>query len=97
MCIRDRFYEVPHDVINFAIFYPKISFNQECADLIEEDLLKTIKVNVDDTIDLVENYLDSDDEMSREDMSGFEWLQLTYDVLEINQSLYSVIFRWNSY
>ena len=91
------FYEVPHDVINFAIFYPKINFNQECADLIEEDLLKTIKVNVDDTIDSVENYLDSDDEMSREDMSGFEWLQLTYDVLEINESLYSVIFRWNSY
>ena len=91
------FYEVPHDVINFAIFYPKINFNQECGDIIEDDLLTTIKANVDDKIDLVENYLDSDDDMSREDMSGFEWLQLTYDVLEINQSLYSVIFRWNSY
>ena len=91
------FYEVPHDVINFAIFYPKINFNQECGDIIEDDLLSTIRANVDDKIDLVENYLDSDDDMSREDMSGFEWLQLTYDVLEINQSLYSVIFRWNSY
>ena len=91
------FYEVPHDVINFAILYPKINFNQECADIIEEDLLKTIKVSVDDTIDLVENYLDSDDDMSREDMSGFEWLQLTYDVLEINENFYSVMFRWNSY
>ncbi len=91
------FYEVPHDVINFAIFYPKINFNQECADIIEEDLLKSIKVNVDDTIDLVENYLDSDDDMTREDMSGFEWLQLTYDVLEINENFYSVMFRWNSY
>ena len=27
-------YEVPHDVINFAIFYPKINFNQECANII---------------------------------------------------------------
>ena len=79
------FYEVPHDVINFAIFYPKINFNQECGDIIEDDLLSTIRANVDDKIDLVENYLDSDDDMSREDMSGFEWLQLTYDVLEINQ------------
>ena len=90
-------YEVPHDVINFAIFYPKINFNQECANIIENDLLTSIKANVDDKIDLVENYIDSDDDMSREDFSGFEWLQLTYDVLEINQSLYSVIFRWNSY
>ena len=90
-------YEVPHDVINFAIFYPKINFNQECANIIENDLLISIKANVDDKIDLVENYIDSDDDMSREDLSGFEWLQLTYDVLEINESLYSVIFRWNSY
>ena len=90
-------YEVPHDVINFAIFYPKINFNKECANIIENDLLTTIKANVDEKIDLVENYIDSDDDMSREDLSGFEWLQLTYDVLEINESLYSVIFRWNSY
>ena len=90
-------YEVPHDVINFAIFYPKINFNQECANIIENDLLTSIKANVDDKIDLVENYIDSDDDISREDLSGFEWLQLTYDVLEINESLYSVIFRWNSY
>ncbi len=90
-------YEAPHDVINFAIFYPKINFNQECANIIENDLLTSIKANVDEKIDLVENYINSDDDISREDLSGFEWLQLTYDVLEINESLYSVIFRWNSY
>ena len=90
-------YEVPHDVINFAISYPKINFNKECSNIIENDLLTSIKANVDDKIDLVENYIDLDDDMSREDFSGFEWLQLTYDVLEINENLYSVIFRWNSY
>tara|TARA_B100000579_G_C22809656_1_gene844480 strand:+ start:14 stop:1558 length:1545 start_codon:yes stop_codon:yes gene_type:complete len=90
-------YEIPHDVINFAIFYPKINFNQQCADVMEKDLLEKIDAYADYKIELVENFLEGEDSVTREEVAGFEWLQLTYDVLEINSEYVSIIYRWNEY
>ena len=90
-------YEIPHDVINFAIFYPKINFNEECADVMEKDLLEKIDAYADYKIELVENFLEGEDSITREEVAGFEWLQLTYDVLEINSEFVSIIYRWNEY
>ena len=90
-------YEIPHDVINFAIFYPKINFNEQCADVMEKDLLEKIDAYADYKIELVENFLEGEDSVTREEVAGFEWLQLTYDVLEINSDFVSIIYRWNEY
>jgi hypothetical protein len=90
-------YEVDYEYVDFPIFYPKINFNDTCADFMEKDILSVIEVAVEDRIYTVDNYRDSDSMSEEEKELAWDYLSLTYDVVEINDELVSIMYRWNSY
>ena len=90
-------YEVDYEYVDFTIYYPRINFNETCADVMEQDILKVIELAVDDRIETVDSYRESDDLSDEEKEGGWDWLNLSYDIVEINEELVSVMYRWNSY
>ena len=63
----------------------------------EQDILSVIDANVTERIDTVDTYRESDDLSDEEKEGGWDWLNLSYDIIEINDDLVSVMYRWNSY
>ena len=91
------FYEVDYEYVDFSIYYPRINFNETCADVMEQDILSVIHVAVADSIETVDFYRESDDLSDEEKEVSWDWLNLSYDIVEINEELVSVMYRWNSY
>ena len=90
-------YEVDYEYVDFTIFYPKINFNVTCADVMEKDILNVIETAVNDKIEIVDEYRESGDMSDEEKELAWDWLNLSYDIIEINEELVSVMYRWNSY
>ena len=94
---ENKTYEVDYEYVDFTIFYPRINFNETCADVMEEDILSVVDAAVTERIDTVDTYRESDDLSDEEKEGGWDWLNLSYDIIEINDDLVSVMYRWNSY
>lgn len=90
-------YEVDYEYVDFTIFYPRINFNDTCADVMEKDILNVIETAVTDKIEIVDEYRESGDMSDEEKELAWDWLNLSYDIIEINEELVSVMYRWNSY
>lgn len=94
---ENKTYEVDYEYVNFTIYYPRINFNETCADVMEQDILSVIELAVADRIETADSYRQSDDLSDDEKEGGWDWLNLSYDIVEINEELVSVMYRWNSY
>ena len=94
---ENKTYEVDYEYVDFTIYYPRINFNETCADVMEQDILSVIELAVADRIETADSYRQSDDLSDEEKEGGWDWLNLSYDIVEINEELVSVMYRWNSY
>ena len=94
---ENKTYEVDYEYVDFTIFYPRINFNDTCAEVMEKDILNVIEIAVADKIEIVDEYRESGDMSDEEKELAWDWLNLSYDIVEINDELVSVMYRWNSY